>query len=727
MNLPPKLHRSLHNQLYARVRLDSRTSKEDEKIRGLSLRNVRITTCLADITAYCKSGLEHILLLDISYGILDSCAIETVCMHFYQLQALYAKSCGLSDSLGAIEWPHTLQALDLSRNRLKSCPDGIFKLIHLHSINFSGNAIAFVPAQLLELPNLKKCHFLNNPICNIPKFVCREGVSKMRSFFSIKIPPLEPCSSCKTDESKKWISSTEICTESKKQALRSHSSFESDYGSGLGSHSTATTMCSDTDFSDGESCFSPESEEALGFPSSILNHLPAGYRKNQGCAFCQVYLPENWTQVIEVSVVKDHSRYPKLQENELLVTPVIKINPHGIKFSTKPAVIILPHCSKRTESDLAKFIPICSNTAEFESPFWRKLEPCSQCVVDESYVLFSTSHFSLFSVILVLSYPSSSLTVKPNVGGTLFVPELPGFQLHIPNRSVHHLSEPVTITSTVHFCDKTYNASDAQAPASACIKLEPHGLQFGFPVEVSVPIPDYAVVSRHFPEVKIELWTSERSGEPCIDTPVSWQLLNHTDVLLEGFDVKNKLARFEISHFSWYEILYRLCASSLQTLGLGASFVYNQLPSRMRYIFVRYQVFISSPRDLTFGLLVTIYKFGDPLGGLSNYPVLVADSGTKRIPLHIGELHLRLTGHFVASQDLEESLERGRKIIDFTGEDFCERFEFALQLKPTVSLPLQPGRLLGQIHFAQQCRSISCNLIMVSFLNNINVGYLLLL
>ena len=719
MNLQPKLHQSLHNQLYARVRLDPRASNKNENIQELSLRNTRFTSGLADIITYCKSRLEHILLLDVSYAILDSCAIQTLCINFFQLQALHAKSCGLAESLDAVEWPHSLQALDLSRNRLKSCPNGVFKLIHLHSINLSGNCIASVPKQLLELPNLKKCYFLSNPICNIPKAVCREGVRRMRSFFSIKILELAQCTFCNAHNtgSKKFTSSSnKICIEMKKPMLRSHLSFESDYGSSLGSHSTASSSSSsDTDFSDGESCSSSKSKENLGLPVTILSHLPKGYRKKQESTFCQVYLPENCSQVIEVSVVKDHSIHPKLQENELLATPVIRIAPHGLKFEQKPAVIILPHCSKRIETDIAKFVPICSNTAEFQSPFWRRLDPCFQCVVDKNHVLFSTSHFSLFSVILVLSYPSSSLTVRPNVGGTLLVPELPGFQLHIPNRSVHHLSKPVTVTSTVHFCDKTYNASDAQAPASACIKLEPHGLQFGFPVEVSVPLPDYAAISRHFPDVRIGLWMSERPAD-CRDTPMNWQLLNNADVLLEDFDNKNKLARFEIHHFSWYELLYQLCASSLQTLGLGASFVYNRLPSRMRYIFVRYQVFISSLYELTFGLLVTIYKFGDPLTGLSNYPVLVADSGTKRIPLHIGELHLRLAGHFTANQELEESLERGRRIIDFTGEDFCERFEFALQLKPTLSVPLQPGQLLGQIHFTQQSRSISCNLIMVSFL-----------
>lgn len=163
------------------------------------------------------------------------------------------------------------------------------------------------------------------------------------------------------------------------------------------------------------------------------------------------------------------------------------------------------------------------------------------------------------------------------------------------------------------------------------------------------------------------------------------------------------MARFTADHFSWYELLWTVCTSSLQKLGLGAASFYSQLSSRSRYVAVRFQAFMSQPCGKlgNFGLVVTVYKFGDPLSLPSNYPLLVADSGTKRFYLRAGELHVRVEGYFLACQDVEEVLERNGKILDFTGEDFCERFEFALSLKAGVLLPLQEGQVLGKLRFIQ--------------------------
>ena len=727
MSLPSKLHRSLHNQLYARQLLNVGTGKNEENNQELVLRQINFAPYLSEILSYCKARLGYITLLDVSCGVLDSSTIATICKHFYQLQTLHAKSCGLCESLDNVKWPDKLQELDLSRNRLSSCPRGIFKLMHLEFINLSGNLISVIPTELLELPQLKKCQFINNPLSNVPKDICREGVVKLRCFFSVEALPMVQSAPYEDKKCKHFgamslrrraHSNSECYPDLRRHLLRCQSSFESDYGSYQASRSPGSTSSNDVDFSEYSDCdsqTSPVSVEVCARPQlPVMMYLPAGYKRSHGNNLCQVYLPENYSEEIEVTIVKDLSMYPILRENELLVTPVVRITPHGLKFGSEPAMIVLPHCSRRSGSNLARYVPICSNTSNSQAPDWVQLDSCTNCIIDDEHVLFSTFHFSLFAVIFILSYPSSSMILHPHMGGTLLVPELPGFQLHVPNNSVSHLNKEVTISSTVHFCDKTYNASDIYAPASACIKLEPHGLQFNFPVEVTVPIPDYPAISHHFPGAKLELWTSANTA--CHnDIPRRWELMNEVDILVEDLGSNEyKFARFKIDHFSWYEILYKICASSLQTLGLGASYVYSQLPSRMRYIFVRYQAFVSNPHDLTFGLLVAIFKFGDPLTGLSNYPLLVADSGTKRVALHIGYLHVRLTGHFSPTQGVGENLEREGRIIDFTGEDFCERFEFALQLMPSVSLPLQSGQLLGQLHLIQQGRSLSCNLMIVS-------------
>ena len=66
------------------------------------------------------------------------------------------------------------------------------------------------------------------------------------------------------------------------------------------------------------------------------------------------------------------------------------------------------------------------------------------------------------------------------------IPELPGFSVHVPNNSVSRLREAVTIKGTVYYCNKSYRFFDNLA--SACIGLEPHGMEFDNPVQVTIPI-----------------------------------------------------------------------------------------------------------------------------------------------------------------------------------------------------------------------------------------------
>ncbi len=479
MSLSPKLLKSLHNQLYTTVSVKDGDNKRNCD-QELVLRKIQLSLCLTDVLSYCKPCIKQVVLLDVSFSILDSGTIATMCQHFHQLRSFYAKSCKLTGSLNNVTWPILLKNLDLSRNKLESCPQGIFQLMHLKLVNLSGNCISSIPLALLKLPNLNQCLFLNNPLKNVPKEVCREGIYKMRSYFSVNVLPSTQYNFMEQDdapiETLKMLNSrsrsnsnSEYSSNLPLQLLRCYSSIESDYESCL-TYSPNSISSNDTEFSDCGSQVSAVSD-ALE-PSSVLNHIPDGYRRSQANKLCEVYLPEDCKEHVKVRVVKDLSMYPELRDNELLVTPVVRVTPHGMKFNSEPAIIVLPHCSKRIKCELTRFIPICSNTAKLQVPLWSKLDSCScSCLVDDSHVLFSTFHFSLFAVIMILTYPSSSLTVQPRVGGSLLVPELPGFQLNIPNSSVSHLTEPVTIRSTVHFCDRTYNASDTLAPASACIQL----------------------------------------------------------------------------------------------------------------------------------------------------------------------------------------------------------------------------------------------------------------
>ena len=148
---------------------------------------------------------------------------------------------------------------------------------------------------------------------------------------------------------------------------------------------------------------------------------------------------------------------------------------------------------------------------------------------------------------------------------------------------------------------------------------------------------------------------------------------------------------------------------------LGASYAYQSYRSIL--ISVRCQVFMSPPlpKDLSFGMLVAFFKFGNPLPSPSNYRWLLADTGEKRVFVRTGDVSLELVGCFVPlSISSKEELSR-KMNIRFNGEDFCVRSEFALKLEQ-CQLPLSDYQLLGKLRLTQfdGTRFLDMNLIMVS-------------
>lgn len=744
-----KLQKSIHNQLdvVTPLRRCSRSAGEEASLQSsvlvpangggdrpsskqLTLRNENLVLLLPAVLAQCSLHFHLITSLDISYSIVDSKVLNTLCERMVYLQVLCAKSCGLCETIDVCLWSRKMQELDLSRNKLTDCPRNILRLIHLHTLNLSGNKIHFLAPDVLRLPSLSVCRLLNNPIENIPKDVCREGVGRMREFLDVQPLPApqdevnEEGSGPHLSGRRRTRTSGSVSSCLRRFVLHHQGSFESGYESShYRRHSSSNTSSTSTDTEElsesSDTECNPDSVNDITSPWSTFcsQELPEGYTAREDNDLCQVYLPDDYSAVeVRVHMIKDMSLHPQLRDNELLVTPVVRITPHGLAFGSKPAIIALSHCTKPHPLQVINFIPLCSSTGEYEHTKWTPIGDNTGCKVFKDHIVFSTFHFSLFAVAASFPYPSSSIEVSPNIGGELLIPELPGFRLHIPD---HCVGAPVTLRGTAYYCDESYRASSEYALASACIALEPHGMRFASPVQVSIPIPDYCHIKSEYPEATLELWHAQELGDG------NWELVKcdeGTQVQLESNieDRDCQVAIFKLSHFSWYEFLWNVCASSLQRLNLGAASVYRQLASRARFVSVRFQVFMSPPHGVlhTFGLVITVYKFGDPLSPPGNYPLLVADSGSKRVFLRIGPLHVRLEGCFSANQDLSENLEREGRVMDFTGEDFCERFEFCLNLKSGVAVPLQEGQVLGKFHFIQWEHSSpihkSFNLIMVS-------------
>ena len=409
--------------------------------------------------------------------------------------------------------------------------------------------------------------------------------------------------------------------------------------------------------------------------------LPEGYTQACNTPLCQIYLPAEYGQNVCIEIVKDLSFHPQVCPNELLVTPVVRIAPHGLTFpSDRPAIVVLSHCTWPNSQEV--LVPLCSNTGLYEPPTWTKLEPGCSCEVFRDCITFSTTHFSLFAAVSVLPYPSTKADIN-NEGGILTLPELPGFKVHFPPDSVH-TDIPITVQATVYYADHIKSDHNLSL-ATACVGLEPHGMEFRTPVLVSIPIPDFAAIKTSFQDTRLQLWTSSYIDEYTLH----WEHVPNAHISVQE-GASGHIATFQVNHFSFFELLWTICRDTLQTLGYGAAFVYRHLPSRTRYVSIRCQVFMSQPLDdQTFGLLVAVYKFGEPLTTLSNYKWMLADTGSKHTFLKTGELCVSLEGCFEPRREIGETVLSRRTGIQFAGEDFCLRFEFALRLRDDVHVP--PG------------------------------------
>ena len=491
----------------------------------------------------------------------------------------------------------------------------------------------------------------------------------------------------------------ERCHDLRRYLLCQQSSFDSGYESSQRCRSVSGSSI-DTNNSD-------NSTESTQWATFEPFHLPDGYTPAAKTDLCQVYLPEGCEDQVNIELVKDLSIYPKVDPNELLITPVVQITPHGRRFcSEQPAILVLPHCTKPEDGGCGlkqELIPVYSGSGLHQPTAWDKLDGECCCEIFKHHVVFKTTHFSLFAVVSRLPYPSASISIGPDYGGSLTIPDVPGLQVILPPT----LTEETTVTATVYYDDPPYNIESAeQALASPCIGLEPHGTQFISPVIVTLPIPNYAQVMRHYPNAKLELWHAPGplpSG-PGMDAshPENWKQFN-SSLSIEVRDGQYVLV-FHTDHFSWWETLWDIGRRALQRVGLGTSL----FSSRRRYISVRIQALMSPPltsgrmESPTFGLLVAVYKFGLPLSHLSNYPLSLLDTGTKKIYLQLGTLEVRvhaLQECFSAVMDLEDSLTQSTELIDFNGDDFCRRFEYALQLSPGYEL--KEGMLLGKLYLKQ--------------------------
>ncbi len=664
-----KLQRLVRNQT-----LPSLKNNPPLRLRHIDL---TVTNTIYDIFIQCGTQTSYITHLDISYSITGSSTLKILCTGLTQLHTLIAVECGLSHIAEDTPWPSCLQSIDLSRNRLKFLPSNLCELLELTELNCSGNAITELNPSLLGLPKLTKIHLLNNPIQNVPKNICREGIKGLRQFFKVtprSVPNLD----------KKHF-------DFRRYALHNQGSTDSGYES----RQRSSSQCSTSSCGDIDSVGSVEEEWPLFGHSS----LPAGYSEVvQLSNLCQVYLPDGCDFEITIDTVKDLSLYPKVSSNELLISPVVRISPHGVKFpQDKSAIIVLSHCTKPMDTAQQQIIPLCSDTETNCYPNWTELSSSETPKMFKDRVMFTTTHFSLFAVLASIPYPSKSIVASPSEYNLLEIQEIEGLRIEFPPNSV---ASPTRVDATVYYADAPYAIENSElSPATVCLGVEPHGLLFNCPVKVSVPVPHFSEIKQLLPDASIQLYHAPHNSTD--NGQLKWELAQnqyHEIATVNGITIIS----FETTHFSLFDFVWDISRDTLQKFGLGASYIYKHLTSRARSLSVKWQAFMTPPLgDLSFGLALCVYKFGEPLKRLSNFPWLVGESDLKGVSLLVGELGISLQGHFIANQEVDESLDRTTTVVDFTGEDFAVRFDFALKLSNQLSVPIEDGQFLGKLKFSQ--------------------------
>ena len=624
-------------------------SRSALKLRGENLTNPLV---ISEYIDQYKSQANYITHLDISHSITNSATLKHFCIVLGQIRTLIAVECNLSHIDEDTPWPPYLRSIDFSRNRLTSLPQSLSNLLELTELNLSGNLITKLDSSLLVLPRLQKIHLLNNPIQNVPKSVCREGLMHLRQYFQVSPLP-----------SKGSVGSADRMT------------------SYLSSFIDSDTLVQQ-------------------WPQFDHNAIPDGYTKAVCSYLYQVYVAEGCNFEIAVEIVKDVSLYPKVKANELLISPVVHISPNGAQFSeSEPAIIVVDHCTKPSTSSPINILPLYSNTSFDQCPHWENLSTKDPPKIFQDCVMFSATHFSLFAVVASVPYPSKSIIVSPEEESLLLMQELPGFRILIPSHSV---AVPTTINTTVYYSDPPYGIE--MSAASACIGVEPSGIRFESPLTVSIPIPHFNEIKKLLPNASLQLYHS--SGDEMNKDSLQWELAQdqHHEITTEN---DTTIVTFETTHFTLMEWIWTVgqgALCSLYKLSLGASNTYKYLTNRSQFVSVRCQVFMTRPStNLSFGLAVCVFKFGEPLQELSNYPWLVSDSGPKGVDLRVGELRVALKGHFTANKDMNEGLEVNKTLVNFNGDDFCVRMDFALKLLlgDGITLPLNDGQILGKITFTQ--------------------------
>lgn len=437
---------------------------------------------------------------------------------------------------------------------------------------------------------------------------------------------------------------------------------------------------------------------------SLSKNPKEGYSCAACNAFCVIYLPEDCFQELSVNSL-DSVYNPQLRANEVLLTPVVCISPHGLAFcADEPAVIELI-CTVQLSNQHCNLtlVPLFSSMP----PEWKELDYSSDCEILDDRVVFKTTHFSYFTVIARFPLPSATVSLEPDnspqsQSAELIVPELPGFKVEIPSTSVETATD---ITATVYYDDpELYVENDQHSLATSCVALEPHNIHFNQKIPITMPIPNYAEIIREHPEIKLQLWCSSYSSDH-VQASKFWEQITDSDVEISHDGADNYLATAYTTHFTFFTFLWNK----------SVDYCMNFFAERVRG---RCQVFMTRETKLgsflNFGISVLLYPFQDQYHSLPNYEYLLYDS-LKPIEVIAGKLECKIEFSDSLLSEMCSSQHCYSQSCRFS-KDLSSQADFLINLDASSSSELPAGVVLANLVIEHGFEAHRFNLIKVATL-----------
>ena len=445
------------------------------------------------------------------------------------------------------------------------------------------------------------------------------------------------------------------------------------------------------------------------------NLLPMIPREGYICAaqtsICIVQIPSNKPISVVVDSVDDETLHPKLHAKEFLLTPIVRISSDTNVFSPdKQAVVEIFKTTELRDSENNP-IPMFSNTHPSQPPQWRDLNPDDFEVLPDR-IVFNTTHFSLFTVIARLPTPTSSITVTRNKEDQkpveLTISEVSNVKVVIPPSSIKSESAETEVKIIANFDHPSL--CDESVDATACITLEPHGLEFKERIPIRISIPDYAQITKMYSNAKLQFL---HSNDPLDSESANWMVIPEGEYEIVKEDGEH-IAIIYSTHFSNRKAVWLNIPKKIKKAIQGPIHEFRKCIAKrfLKSFSGRCQVFMSSETVignlLNFSIAALLHPLQECHEIPKNYDYMLYDS--EKTPMTVKGSSLKLTVELAEYCSSKESMIFCEE-VQLSG-DFSARADFNIALDS--SNPFVDGAVLGKLSIEHgEAKAHKMNLIKV--------------